>query len=182
MMWSVSDRFGFVNVGPGISYVFGKWTLGLSGGLAMPLPSQKSFYGSNLPFSNQYNFSNKQYENLDASFSGISGSVYYEKYSMKPGFIVSLSTQHQLTNRWGLGVDVGRIGFRYDFTQKAEPNQNIAARTDLSNLQNNLWYGGLSVHYKMGEHWKVHGGIKMINLLHAGDVGVLPAVKAEYGF
>ena len=183
MMWSVSDRFGFVNAGPDVKYTFGKWALGLSGGLAMPLPRQKAFYASNLPFSNQYNF-NKQYESMvqDGSFSNSSGSIYYESYSMKPGFIVSLSAQRQLTNHWGVGVDVGRIGFRYDFTQKAKPNLNIAANTDLSNLQNNLWYGGLSLHYRIAPHWVVHGGVKMINLFHASDVGVLPALKVEYGF
>src|SRR5690606_2555303 len=59
MMWSLSDQFGFLNAGPGLEYDFGKWAFGVSAGIGMPLPRQKSFNNSNQPFSKQYNFSER---------------------------------------------------------------------------------------------------------------------------
>ncbi len=181
MMWSFSDRFGFVNAGPGIAYGFGKWAVGLSGGMTIPLPRQKAFYASNIPFSGQYNFDKQQESfNQDASLSSSSEAVYYEKYAMNPGLMMNLYMHRELTEHWGISAGLGRIGFRYDFTQKAKPNQGIAARTELSDLKNSLWYGTVSVHYQWGNQWKIHGGARMINLLQPGTVGMLPAVRMEY--
>lgn len=182
IFWSLTDHFGFVNAGPAVAYDLGKWSIGLSGGLAVPLPHQKSFYASNIPFSKQYNFTSSRVENTGFDFSSSAEFVYYEGYSMKPGFVFGLSAQRQLSHQWSAGVSMGRIGFRYDFTQKAEPNQSIAANTEQINLRNKLWYGGIAINYHIGEHWSMQGGVRFINLLNAGQVGVLPALRLEYDF
>lgn len=183
MMWALSDRFGFLNAGPGVAYHAGKWTVGASGGLAIPLPNQKTFDDTNLTFSTQYNFRQElahQFSDFNTSASG--KVVYYENYTMKPGFKFDLFAQVHLSPRWSIGIDVGRIGYRWDFSQKAVPNQTIAARTDLTDLKSEIWYGGITAGYHLGHHWKVTGGMRMINPGDPRNIGVLPVMRLEYRF
>lgn len=183
MMWSLSDQFGFLNAGPGLEYDFGKWTLGVSGGIAMPVPGQKTFNNSNQPFSRQYNFSQKlASEALDYNSVTSGNVVYYEKYTMKPGFTFDLFTQVQLSPRWSIGMEIGHIGYGWDFTQKAVPNQAVATRTELTDLKSGLWHGGLTTGFALSEHWGLNGGFRFINPGDPENIGVLPTVRLEYRF
>lgn len=183
-MWSLSDAFGFVNAGPGLQYSKGKWRVGFSAGVSVPLPDQKAFTSSNVDFSNQYNFNNSHDSKVEVSSPGFgtSNSVYYERYSMKPGWMANITLHYRVAKRWSVLTDLGRIGFRYDFVRKAEPNSNLAASTDLSNLRNNIWYGGLSISYLLGDRWQLYAGGRMINLLDADAEGILPVLRLEFAF
>ena len=183
MMWSLSDQFGFLNAGPGLEYDFGKWAFGASAGIGMPLPRQKSFNNSNQPFSKQYNFSQKLANEAYDFNSAVSGNVvYYENYTMKPGFKFDVFVRLRLSARWNIGIEAGRIGYEWDFTQKAVPNLNIAANTDLTDLKNELWYGGLTTEFTLSKHWGVKGGLRFINPGDPENIGVLPNVRMEYKF
>lgn len=184
MMWSLSDRFGFFNAGPSVGFKKGKWTLGLSGGIAIPIPQQKTFDDSNLNFSNQYNFHQGLSKELFFDFASTANQkfVYYENYTMKPGFKFDVFVQAQLSANWNLMFDMGRIGYRWDFSQKAVPNQMIAARTDLTNLKNEMWYGGVVVGYNIGNHWMIYGGFRMINPGDLLNLGLMPALRIGYNF
>ena len=183
MMWSLSDQFGFVNAGPGLEYDFGKLTLGASAGIVLPVPRQKTFDNSNQPFSKQYNFS-QQLANEAYDFHGVTSGnvVYYENYIMKPGFKFDVFAQVKLSPFWSIGMSVGRIGYGWDFTQKAIPNQTVAANTALTNLKNDLWYGGLTASFAMSEHWALKGGVRFINPGDPENIGVLPNLRLEYRF
>lgn len=183
MMYALSDRFGFLNAGPGVAYQAGKWTVGASGGLAIPMPNQKTFDDTNLTFSTQYNFRQElanQFSDFNTSASG--KVVYYENYTMKPGLKFDLFAQIHLSPRWNIGLDVGRIGYRWDFSQKAIPNLTIAARTDLTDLKSEIWYGGITAGYHLWNHWHMTGGIRMINPGDPRNIGVLPVLRLEYRF
>ena len=183
MMWAISDRFGFLSAGPGVGYQIGKWTIGTSGGLTLPIPRQKTFDDINMTFSSQYNFRQElahQFSDFNSSASG--KVVYYENYTMKPGFKFNLFAQVHLSPRWSLGLDVGRIGYRWDFSQKAVPNQTIAARTDLTDLKSEIWYGGITAGFYLGDQWQIQGAMRMINPGDPQNIGVLPALRLEYRF
>lgn len=181
MMWSISDRFGFINAGPGLAYEKENWSVGVSVGVAVPVPNQKTFHNSNLTFSKTYNFS-QELSNQNTAYQDGTGmqAVYYENYKMKPGFKFDVSTQLQLTSRWNLGFDVGRIGYQWDFSQKAVPNQTVAARVDLTDLKNEMWYGGITAGYDWWDRLQVRAGIRIINPEDPQNLGTLPVLRLRW--
>lgn len=181
MMWSLSDQFGFINAGPGVAYEKENWSLGVSVGVAVPVPNQKTFHNSNLTFSKLYNFS-QELSSQNIAYQDATGmhAVYYENYKMKPGFKFDIFTQLRLTPRWNLGLDVGRIGYQWDFSQKAVPNQTVAARVDLTDLKNEIWYGGITAGYEWWDRLQVRAGFRIINPEDPQNLGVLPVVRLRW--
>ena len=185
MMWSLSDHFGFLNAGPGVQYKLDKVTLGLSAGAAVPVPRQKVFGSANLNFLEQYNFAEKLYsasDHISVSAGYQNSSVYYENYTMNIGVMVALEADIRMSPRWSIGMTAGWTSFSWDFIQKAVPNQNVAANTDLANLRNTLWYGGIEAGYAVSPHWKAKAGIRFINPVNPQNIGILPSIRMQYEF
>lgn len=185
MMWSLSDHFGFLNAGPGVQYKLDKVTMSLSAGAAIPVPRQKVFGSANQNFLEQYNFAEKLYSAAD--YNSVSGgfhnsSVYYENYSMNIGVMVALAAEVRVSPRWSIGMTTGWTGFSWDFIQRAVPNQNVAANTDLADLRNSLWYGGFEAGYALSPHWKTKAGIRFINPGDPQNIGILPSLRMQYEF
>lgn len=184
-LWAPSDRFLFLQAGPGVQFSMRKWAYTISAGPSFPIAIQRSFGYKNVLFEDRYFAGNLDYAFTQSGKLNqeITNSlVYYERYKPNPGFMASGDVSYRILPQWEVAAEAGKIWFSYDYQQRTFPNQFVPQASYEPNLKSELFYIGLKTGYHLTDHLSVHAGVTNINAFSKRNRSWLTNLAVQYIF